>query len=47
MIRKIKIWIVLELLDLAFYLCPDGKFIISYAFFLNNNIKKLKDDARR
>lgn len=45
--KKIRIWLLLGLLDLAFYLCPDGKFRISYAFFLNNNLKKLKDDARR
>ena len=45
--KKLRIWIVLGLLDLAFYLCPRGKFIISYAFFLNNNIKKLEDEARR
>jgi len=45
--KKIKVWIIIELLDLIFYICPNGKFRMSYAFFLNNNLKKLKDDARR
>jgi hypothetical protein len=41
--KKIKIWITTGFIDLAFYVCPNGKFKQKFAFFLNTNIKKLND----
>lgn len=41
-LKEFRFWVVTVLMDFAFYICPMCKFKISYAFFLRNNIKKLK-----
>jgi len=41
--KKIKIWITTGFIDLAFYVCPEGKFKIMFANFLTTNLKKLHD----
>ena len=41
--KEFRIWVTTVLIDLAFYVCPEGKFKQMFAFFLNTNIKKLND----
>jgi hypothetical protein len=41
--KEFRIWITTVFIDLAFYVCPEGKFKQMFAFFLNTNIKKLND----
>jgi hypothetical protein len=40
--KEFKIWLTTMLLDLAFYVCPDGKFKKMFAIFLIVNLKNLK-----
>jgi len=42
-LKEFRIWFTIVLIDLAFHVCPDGKFKQMFAFFLNTNIKKLND----
>ena len=42
-LKEFRIWITTVLIDLAFYVCPDGKFKIIFANFLTTNLKILHD----
>ena len=41
-LKEFRIWITEILIDWAYYMCPHGKFKMSFHFFLNNNLKILK-----
>ena len=40
-LKEFRIWVTTVLIDITFYVCPDGKFKKMFAMFLNTNIKKL------
>ncbi|CAB5223660.1 hypothetical protein UFOVP388_5 [uncultured Caudovirales phage] len=42
-LKEFRIWITTVLIDLAFYVCPEGKFKIIFANFLTTNLKILHD----
>lgn len=39
--EEFRIWITTVLIDLAFNICPDGKFKKTFAIFLIVNLKKI------
>jgi hypothetical protein len=41
--KEFRIWITTVLIDIAFHVCPDGKFKIMFANFLTTNLKKIND----
>ena len=42
-LKEFRIWTTTILIDIAFHVCPEGKFKIMFANFLTTNLKKLHD----